>query len=503
MASDVILTALLLCLMPTLLSAGVVKRQAEDEQDLEDQPCRTYTLNGLLHLDCANRGLKDLPDDLDYSAQVLLLSNNNFRTFPPQLQNFSRVETLDLSRNYLSHTIPNYLQDWDTLQTLNLSNNLYDTWISNGRKYSIKNLDLSKNKINAIDDRSFTTMPNLHFLDLSENRINDLPPGVFSEAHNLDSLILSRNYFSDVPAFQSPSLRSLHLSSCQIANLNVDSLIGMGSLVEIDLSINQLEEIPDNLASYTLQELNLSYNSINSLTDSSFSSLPHLAVLDLRGNEFRDVWSTSHFSSNPFLREVYVKGNRWSCEGFSVNLLLTYEFLTKEPSKIVDRESLICYTPSNVTQLSWQQAYIRTWHPVEVSTPSFTTIALMVGVIIGIVITSCVCRGLVAVTSEPSRPPPETTQLNLNGSAGQPRVESVILRVPLREDLPPTYDEALLMPRLNSSFHSLPDFVDEEEPRNYRRSRSIGDLTEHRPRLGDRRSMRRPIEIHTRIAIDE
>ncbi|KAJ8735399.1 hypothetical protein PYW07_007019 [Mythimna separata] len=500
MASDVILPALLVWLLPTLVSAGVVRRQAEDLEE-RSPPCLSYVMDGLLHLDCSNRGLKELPDELDTTAQVLLLSNNNFHTFPTQLQNFSRVVTLDLSGNHLSHPIPSYLENWDKLQTLDLSNNLYDTWTTNGQKYSIKNLDLSKNKINAVDDRAFTTMPNLRFLDLSENRINDLPPEVFSEAHKLDRLILSRNYFSDVPSFQSPSLRSLHLSSCQIANINVDSLVGMGSLVELDLSMNQVEAIPENFASYTLQELNLSYNSINALTDNSFSSLPHLAVLDLRGNEFRDVWSTSHFASNPFLRQVYVKGNRWSCEGFSVNLLLTYEFLTKEPTKIVDRESLICYTPSNVTQLSWQQAYIRTWHPVETSTPPFTTIALMVGVIIGIVITSCVCRGLVSITRpDQSRPPPDTTTLNLNGTATQPRVESVILRVPL--DPPPSYEDALLMPRLNSSFHSLPDFVDEEEPRNYRRSRSIGDLTETRSRIGDRRSMRRPVEIHARISID-
>lgn len=429
----------------------------------------------------------------------MLLSNNNFRTFPTQLENFSRVETLDLSGNQLSHAIPNYLQNWANLQTLDLSNNLFDTWITNGQKYSIKKLDLSKNKINEVDDRAFTTMPDLRFLDLSENRINNLPPDVFSEAHNLESLILSRNYFSDVPSFQSPSLRNLHMSSCQIANIDVDSLVGMGSLWELDLSMNQVESIPENLASQTLQELNLSYNSINSLTDNSFSSLPHLAVLDLRGNEFKDVWSTSHFASNPFLRQVYVKGNRWSCEGFSVNLLLTYEFLTKEPAKIVDRESLICYSPANVTQLSWQQAYIRTWHPVESTTPPFTTIALMVGVIIGIIITSCVCRGLVSITrSDQTRPPPDTSTQNLNGTATLPRAESVIMRVPL-DPPPPSYDEALLMPRLNSSFHSLPDFVDDEEPRNNRRSRSIGDLTETRPRVGDRRSMRRPVDTHTRI----
>lgn len=47
------------------MSAGVMKRQADE---LEDPPCRTYTLNGLLHLDCSNRGLKDLPEELDYTV---------------------------------------------------------------------------------------------------------------------------------------------------------------------------------------------------------------------------------------------------------------------------------------------------------------------------------------------------------------------------------------------------------------------------------------------------
>lgn len=437
---------------------------------------------------------------INFQAQVLLLSNNNFATFPSQLEKFHNVEVLDLSGNHLSRPLPAYIQNWKALNTLNLSNNNYDTWISDGRRYNIVKLDLSGNKINHIDIDAFSGMGFLHFLDLSENRIYDLPDRLFAEANNLGILVLSRNYFVDVPNFQSRSLRTLHLSNCQISSINIDSLRDMNSLVELDLSINQIESIPNGLASNTLQELDLSYNEISMLTDDTFSALPHLAVLDMRGNEFKEVWSTSHFASNPFLREVYVKGNRWSCEGFSVNLLLTYEFLTKEPPKIVDRSSLICYSPSNVTQLSWQQAYIRTWHPNESTLESYTTIAVMIGVIIGIVVTSFVCRGLMAINKpEPSRPSEETTVVNLNGTRTEPRVESVVMRIPLRdEDLPPSYDEALLMPRLNSSFHSLPDFVDEvEEPnRRYRRSRSIGDLTEFRPRASDRRSIRRTVEIH-------
>lgn len=196
-----------------------------------------------------------------------------------------------------------------------------------------------------------------------------------------------------------------------------------------------------------------------------------------------------------------MKGNRWSCEDFNVNLLLTYEFLTKDPPKVADRASLICYSPSNVTQMTWQEAYIQTWHASESSFTSYTTIAVIAGIVIGVLVTSCICRCLVNNSNESQRPPTRSTVLSINSPTPQPRAETVVLRIPLTEDLPPSYDEALLMPRLNSSFHSLPDFVEVEEEisrrNNYRRSRSIGDLTESRPRLGDRRSMRRPVDVNS------
>lgn len=427
---------------------------------------------------------------------MLDLSSNNFVSFPSQLQFFLSVEELDISGNHLSQQLPSYLKDWTNLHTLNLSNNNFDTWSNYGLSSSLRKLDLSKNKIYRVAEDAFSGMLSLRYISLSENRLNELPTNVLVEANNLENLILSRNYFSTVPDFQSSSLRSLDLSSCQIAGLSSDSLAGMPSLLEIDLSINQIESIPDYFASNTLQELDLSYNGITALTVRTFSSLPHLAVLDLRGNEFKEVWSTAIFASNPFLREIHLKGNRWNCEGFSVDLLLTYEFLTREPPKVSDRASLICYYPSNVTQLSWQEAYIQTWHP-STTYETFTVAAVMIGVIIGILITSAVCRGLMSINNSGTPATPTETR-NYDGDI-QTRVDSVVLRIPLREDLPPSYDEALLMPTLNSSFHSLPDFVDEEQDaRRFRRSRSIGDLVESRPRAGDRRSVRphRTVEIN-------
>ncbi|CAH0767015.1 unnamed protein product [Diatraea saccharalis] len=481
-------------LLPLVVQAGVTRRKREDDDT--SNPCISYKLDSLIYVDCTNRDLTELPNSINENVQVLLLSNNDFISFPPQLEQYTQLEILDFSANHLSGTLPSFMNRLDKLHTLNLSNNNYDVWMNS--ETSVRKLDLSKNKINNIEEGAFSKMSELRYLDLSENRIHDLPLTIFQSTNNLETLMLSRNYFSVIPRFQSHSLKSLHLNNCQIAEIQENSISEMVSLLELFLSMNEIETIPDNFASNTLQELDLSFNDIGTINDYSFSSLPHLAVLDLRGNNFKEIWSTSHFASNPFLREVRVKGNRWSCEGFHLNLLLTYEFLTKEPPKVTDTGSLICYSPSNVTQMSWQQAYIRTWHPNEQVIVSYTSLAVFIGVIIGVIITSCICRTIIPLSApEPSQ---QTTVVNVNGSTSQPTAETVLLRVPLRdEDLPPSYDEALLMPRLNASFHSLPDFVEEEEEedrRRYRRSRSIGDLTEYRPRTHDRRSTRRTLQIN-------
>lgn len=426
-------------------------------------------------------------------VQILYLANNNFAQIPTQLETFIALEEFSMADNHLSAPLPSFIQKWTNLSVLNLSNNNYDTWLNYGISQTLTSLDLSKNKINKIDETSFNGITSLSYIDISENRLYDVSPNLFTQTTNLEILILAKNYFHQIPNFYTTSLRILDLSNCQISSMRADSLQSKMNLAEINLSMNVIDWIPNNFSSNTLQILDLSYNVINTITDQTFSSLPHLAVLDLRGNHFKEIWWSSYFSSNPSLREIRVKGNRWSCEGFSINLLLTYEFLTRYPPKVADPTSLICYTPNNVTQLTWEEAYVRTWH-LEDSYEPVTITAVMIGVVIGVVLTSCACRGLMAVSS-PDTPTPATQNLNQTVTIETTaRTETTVMRIALSDDLPPSYDEALLMPRLNSSFHSLPGFIDDEDEvernRRFRRSRSIGDLVDSRPRTGDRRSHR-------------
>ncbi|XP_064292578.1 protein artichoke [Plodia interpunctella] len=483
---DVAILALWFWLLPMVTRGRVIRNSGA--------VCETYYYGGSwqnLVTNCSNLGLNELPDNLNTAETVTLdLSNNNFVDFPESLRQFHQLHTLEFSGNGLSSPPPYFIGQLFSLVTLNLSNNNYNSWIKSGQRYFFVRLDLSKNSINAIDDGAFNDLPRFSYLDLSANRLQDLALDLFSDT-GLETLILTRNFFSSVPKFVSSTLTNLALNNCLISEFPADSLSEMNSILQLDLSINMIESIPENLASSTLQELDLSYNYISTLNMYSFSSLPHLAVLDLRGNRFTEIWSTSYFSSNPFLREIHLSNNLWSCDGFSVNLFLTYDFLTKEPPKVSDASSLICHSPSNVTGISWREAYIRTWHP-EVSSSTYTYVAVTIGLVLGILLTSLVCRCLIAKdVPELPRPATETTILSDHTIA-----ETTVMRIPLHdEDLPPSYDEALLMPRLNSSFHSLPDFVDlEETTQQHRRSMSIGDLAD-RPRTRDRRSMRHTVEV--------
>lgn len=58
--ADVFLAALML-LLPATATGGVVR-------DAVFNPCKTYTLNDLLNLDCSDQGLSELPDGLNYNV---------------------------------------------------------------------------------------------------------------------------------------------------------------------------------------------------------------------------------------------------------------------------------------------------------------------------------------------------------------------------------------------------------------------------------------------------
>lgn len=60
--------------MPVMAPASVVHRHRHHRQlDAfeETPPCREDNLNGLLYVDCSDRGLSELPESMNFDVSVL------------------------------------------------------------------------------------------------------------------------------------------------------------------------------------------------------------------------------------------------------------------------------------------------------------------------------------------------------------------------------------------------------------------------------------------------
>ncbi|XP_051880657.1 trophoblast glycoprotein b [Pristis pectinata] len=194
-------------------------------------------------------------------------------------------------------------------------------------------LNLSGNKIEAIEALAFASMPRLGRLDLSNNRISALHPEAFGgggRAHSLRELNLSRALYNGSIVEQVSDL----LQNGTLANL-----------VRLELSDNDLFYVPDHTFSRltNLKQLELRNNSIVTFRD-TFQDL-NLQMLDLRSNALKTVGNgtLAELNSQPQLR-VDLRDNPFVCDcGIK-------EFLgwLQSTDKVVEKDSLLCASPESM-----------------------------------------------------------------------------------------------------------------------------------------------------------
>ncbi|GAB1600652.1 trophoblast glycoprotein-like [Argonauta hians] len=208
--------------------------------------------------------------------------------------------------------------------------------VTYGPKYSaLKYLDLSGNRIRNIQSKTFHCLPQLETLVLHNNEWK-LPhlnhTGVFEELTklrvlNLESALASWNsheseYLIRLPYVlnkTSTTLEDLNLSNNDIlvlTNKTMDMLCDMESLRKLNLSHNYLNEIPVESCTYSIEQLDLSYNDI---VVGSFITQFNLSM--------------------PFLTDVKLSHNSYSC---NCNLKDFYEWLSKYQEKVSDVDNVTC-----------------------------------------------------------------------------------------------------------------------------------------------------------------
>lgn len=430
------------------------------------------------------------------SLNYLKMSHNNRLELSPTAYNLFSDSLKFLDISYCNVAQPN-LQGFPNLRRVFLNHNQIRYLRSNEfiNNTKLEYLDLSYNNIGSLKSDTFRGLSLLKYLDLSWNEIANIPENSLMEMPTLTQLKLARNYLTQVGHLRSTSVTVLDMSSCEISVIGKDSLEGLESLVDLDLSRNLLSHIPDSISSNTLKYLNLNYNRLSFINNFTFFMLPRLTGLGVTGNRFTTIWRKSYFESNPYLERLDLSDNMWRCDCGDSNMYDFFEFVTLEPNKKEESFNLICNSPMNVIGQSWLEACYFSWNPNEqvanADSLIWFIIVMMVGLCLTFVLVQAIRRSmkrrLAAIQAERERQVEEARdrlrQLRIRAE------QEALVNTPDPRDLiaPPSYDEALSMPKLNTSCHSLNETGSGKtrRKRGRRKTKSSGDLLEETERNGD------------------
>ncbi|XP_056434253.1 keratocan isoform X2 [Gadus chalcogrammus] len=273
---------------------------------------------------CDNRELKQIPNIPPHTL-YLYLQNNLIESLSKEaLSNATQLRWLNVNRNRITDEgmAEGALEDMPQLLQLYMGDNLL-TSVPVGLPSSLEQLQLSNNRISKIPAGVFSGMDRLSLLDLQGNKLLDdaVTEVSLKGLGGLVQMNLAKNQLSSMPTGLPPSTTQLFLDGNNIQGIpseyfkglpkvaflrlngNKLSTVGvprdvfnLSSLLELQLSHNQLTEVP--FISAGLEHLHLDHNQIKSvngsdicpvsaeaLEDYAHASAPKLRYLRLDGNE--------------------------------------------------------------------------------------------------------------------------------------------------------------------------------------------------------------------------
>lgn len=229
-------------------------------------------------------------------------------------------ETLDLSSNMLS------LHDLKQFLTATKGTNVGKLKVSGhyGKGFSFSNLP-------DPDNMTFEGLRDSHLqhLDLSSNRIFALQRGVFSPLQNVQIVDVSQNRVNQIHknAFDGleVNLQSLNLSHNLLGEIYSHTFDSLTSLRVLDLSHNHIGVLGYNSFS-GVKNLRALFLTGNALTTLGFPApLPKLQILKLDDNKLKSVYSIGQFATDA--RYLDVSNNRLTNLGDVYMFLSTFKHL--------------------------------------------------------------------------------------------------------------------------------------------------------------------------------
>lgn len=290
---------------------------------------------------CERSKLDVIPITLNPAIQRLVLRNNKIKTVDAAFHFYRDLQYVDLSSNHLISIPTKSFISQDKLQELHLNKNklsainnktfqgLTSLTVLNLRENylgelpqglfsvltKLEELNLGQNRISKIHDLAFDGLLALRVLYLDDNLLKAVPTPSFGVIGSLAELHVGLNGFSRLPddAFDGlGKLTVLDLNSAGLSNISDEAFKGLLGLRNLNLADNRLSQIPTKQLSHLtrLEELSIGQNEFTALETNSFKGLSNLKKIDITGATLLEVIQKGAFNDNLNLETIVLANNR-------------------------------------------------------------------------------------------------------------------------------------------------------------------------------------------------
>ncbi|MBN3318737.1 RXFP1 protein, partial [Atractosteus spatula] len=299
-------------------------------------------------VDCNNRDLHSVPA-VSSNITALELNNNQITSLSADLFiRYRNLEKLHLQNNSISNISNRAFSGLRNLKKLFLSQNRI-TVLKTGVFRDLESLEwliLEENKIAIIRQKSFTGLKSLYFLSLLNNSLEHIPRKSFClEMPMLNWLELEGNMISSLHSSgfrECTSLTVLALRRNQIQMIEEGTFSTMHKLIDLDLSVNRIQDLTPSLFRnlHNLKQLfdfsiyslkhhhpilhfvlfffrNISHNPLTHIYEDQFDNFVNLLSLGMEGIEIPNI-SNRMFRSLGNLSHIYFK--KFEYCGYSPNV---------------------------------------------------------------------------------------------------------------------------------------------------------------------------------------
>ncbi|XP_027434221.1 leucine-rich repeat-containing G-protein coupled receptor 4 isoform X2 [Callorhinus ursinus] len=227
------------------------------------------------------------------TLQALTLALNKISSIPDYaFTNLSSLVVLHLHNNKIKNLGQHCFDGLDNLETLDLNyNNLGEFPQAIKALPSLKELLFHSNSISVIPDGAFDGNPLLRTIHLYDNPLSFVGNSAFHNLSDLHSLVIrGASMVQQFPNLTGTvHLESLTLTGTKISSISSNLCQEQKMLRTLDLSYNNIKDLPSFNGCHALEEISLQRNQIHQIKEGTFQGLISLRILDLSRNLIHEI----------------------------------------------------------------------------------------------------------------------------------------------------------------------------------------------------------------------